>query len=295
MNRHRTASVASIASFTAVAYAALTVATLALGAIGSQANAQATESTCPLTVPDFYPCAVAAARTFEPPRTAEGVVDFGGYWRSETNGAAYNIEPAPASFSIPETPGVIVDPPDRQIPYQPWARERRDELLTDGYNDPQAHCAPSGSPRKNFTNYGWKIIQPAGHVLFVYESMHDYRVIATDGRAHLPESIRLWHEDPIGHWDGDTLVVDYTNANGRNWFDMSGNFQSENIHVVERYSMVDINTILFEATIEDPTLYTRPWTLAIPFRRNTEDGYYQLEYACHEGERDLQHIAGAGD
>lgn len=251
------------------------------------------ERACPLETDAFHACALEAIRTFEPPRTAEGVVDFGGYWRSETNGAAYNIEPAEGGFAVPATPGVIIDPLDRRIPYQPWARERRDELVTDGYNDPQAHCAPSGSPRKNFTNYGWKIIQPAGYVVFVYESMHDYRVIPTDGREHLPSAIRLWHADPVGHWEGNTLVVDYRNANGRNWFDMSGNFQSENIHVVERYTMVDHNTIHFQATIDDPTMYTQAWTLVIPFVRNTEEGYYQIEYACHEGERDLQHIAGA--
>jgi hypothetical protein len=248
---------------------------------------------CPLETEAFHPCALEAFTTYEPPRTDDGHVDFSGYWRSQTNGAAYDIEPGEGGFAIPATPGIIVDPPDKRIPYQPWARARRNELITDGYNDPQAHCAPSGSPRKNFTNFGWKIIQPAGHVVFVYESMHDYRVIPTDGRDHLPETMRLWHADPVGHWEGDTLVVDYRNANGRNWFDMSGNFQSENIHVVERYTMVDDNTIHFQATIEDPTMYTRPWTLVIPFVRNTESGYYQLEYACHEGERDLQHIAGA--
>jgi len=79
--------------------------------------------------------------------------------------------------------------------------------------------------------------------------------------------------------------------NGRNWLDMSGNFQSEHTHVVERYTLIDPNTIHFEARIEDPTLYTRPWTIAIPFTRNTDAGYYQLEYACVEGERDLQHLA----
>jgi hypothetical protein len=120
--------------------------------------------------------------------------------------------------------------------------------------------------------------------------MHDYRVIPTDGRPHLPEAIKLWHGDPVGRWEGNTLVVDYRNVNGRNWFDMSGNFQTEQTHVVERYTLIDADTMHFQATIEDPTLYTRPWTLAIPFTRNTEQGYYQLEYACHEGERDLQHF-----
>ena len=125
---------------------------------------------------------------------------------------------------------------------------------------------------------------------FLYESMHDFRIIPTDGRPHLPPSIQLWHGDPVGHWEGNTLVVDYTNLNGKHWFDMAGNFQSPNIHVVERYTMFTPDTILFVATIEDPTLYTRPWTLAFSLERNQEPGYYQLEYACHEGERDLQHF-----
>ena len=83
--------------------------------------------------------------------------------------------------------------------------------------------------------------------------------------------------------------------NGRNWLDMSGNFQSEHTHVVERYTLIDANTIHFEARIEDPTIYTRPFTIVIPFTRNVEQGYYQLEYACHEGERDLQHIGEASE
>jgi hypothetical protein len=120
--------------------------------------------------------------------------------------------------------------------------------------------------------------------------MHDYRVIPTDGRKHLPASIKMWHGDPVGRWEGDTLVVDYTNLNGKHWFDMAGNFQSENIHVVERYTMFTPDTIHFVATIEDATMYTRPWTLNFSLERNKEPGYYQLEYACHEGERDLQHF-----
>jgi hypothetical protein len=84
--------------------------------------------------------------------------------------------------------------------------------------------------------------------------------------------------------------VDYTNLNGKHWFDMSGNFQTANTHVVERYTLIGPDAMHFEARIEDATIYTRSWTLAIPFVRNTEEGYYQVEYACHEGERDLQHF-----
>jgi hypothetical protein len=249
---------------------------------------------CPLAdVLDFHRCATAKAASFEPPRSADGVPDFSGYWRSRNNNAAYNIEPAEATFGIPASGGHIIDTSDRRVPYRPEALARRNSLRGKGFDDPQARCAPSGTPRKNLTLFGWKIIQPEGHVVFLYESMHDYRIIPTNNRPHISPAIRLWHGDPVGRWEGRTLVVDYRNLNGRHWFDMSGNFQTENIHVVERYTMYAPNAILFEARIEDETIYTQPWTLAFAIERNTETGYYQIEYACHEGERDLQHLEAA--
>ena len=240
----------------------------------------------------FHRCATEKATTYRLGRLAGGVPDFRGYWRSRNLNAAYNVEKAPAEFGIPASGGHIIDTGDGLIPYKPEALARRNELRGRGFDDPQAHCAPSGAPRKGVTLFGWKIIQPAGHVVFLYESMHDYRVIPTDNRPHLPARMKLWHGDPVGRWEGNTLVVDYRNINGRQWYDMSGNFQTEHTHVVERYTRFDDNAILFEARIEDDTIYTRPWTLSFGLERNTEAGYYQLEYACHEGERDLQHLDG---
>jgi hypothetical protein len=253
----------------------------------------ATSGGCPTESIQFYACATAKAKAFTPPRTIDGKPNFQGYWRSRNNGIAYDIEPGAGSFAVPATFGEIVDPPDKKIPYLPTALARRNELRTKGFEDPQGHCAPSGSPRKVNTLFGWKLLQPVGYVVFLFESMHDSRIIPTDGRPHLPASIKMWHGDPVGRWDGNTLVVDYRNLNGRHWFDMSGNFQTENTHVVERYSLIDADTILFEATVDDATLYARPWTLAFSLERNKEEGYYQLEYACHEGERDLQHLDAA--
>ncbi len=249
-----------------------------------------TSGGCPTESVAFHACATARAKAFTPPRTRDGKPNLQGYWRSRNNGIAYDIEPGTGNFAVPATFGEIVDPPDKKIPYRPEALARRNELRTKGFEDPQGHCAPSGSPRKVNTLFGWKLLQPAGYVVFLFESMHDYRIIPTDGRPHLPAAIKTWHGDPIGRWEGNTLVVDYRNLNGRHWFDMSGNFQTENTHVVERYTMIDIDTILFEATVDDATIYTRPWTLAFSWERNKEEGYYQLEYACHEGERDLQHF-----
>jgi hypothetical protein len=253
-------------------------------------NRAAVSGGCPTESIAFQACAREKASAFEPPRTAEGVPNLQGYWRSRNNGIAYNVEPSDGGFSVPPTGGEIVDPPNKLIPYQPWALARRNELREKAFEDPQGHCAPSGAPRKVNTLFGWKLLQPRGYVVFMYESMHDYRLIPTSGREHLPARVTLWHGDPVGHWEGNTLVVDYKNLNGKHWFDMSGNFQSDNIHVVERYTLFDPDTILFEATIEDDTMYTQPWTLVFSLVRNTEEGYYQLEYACHEGERDLQHF-----
>ena len=146
---------------TATAVLACTLASIVL-VEGQDAEVPGLVGGCPTDSVAFHECALEKARTFEPPRTPDGQPDMRGYWRGHHNGAAFNIEPGERSFALQQTFGVIVDQPDRLIPYQPWALARRNELRTKLYLDPQAHCAPSGSPRKNFTNYGWRIIQLPG-------------------------------------------------------------------------------------------------------------------------------------
>jgi hypothetical protein len=223
-------------------------------------------------------------------RTTDGRPDLSGYWNNQAGTAPWDIEPHPASFAIPPGDGIIVDPPDRKIPYQPQALARRNEIREKHmFEDPQAHCALSGVPRQTYTPFGFQIVQPPGYVVILYEAEHAYRVIPTDGRPHLPAAIELWQGDSVGRWEGDTLVVDTTNFNGKTWLDMAGNFTSPSLHVVERYTRTADDTIAYEATIEDPTMYTRPWTMEFRLARNKQPGYYMLEFACHEGERDLQH------
>ena len=123
----------------------------------------------------------------------------------------------------------------------------------------------------------------------LFENFHAYRVIPTDGRPHLPADIKTFEGDSRGHWEGDTLVVDVTNQNDKTWFDMAGNFHSDALHVMERYTPVDANTIDYQATIEDPKTFSRPWTIAFPITRITRPGYEIMELACVEGERDLKH------
>jgi len=245
---------------------------------------------CPKDPASFHPCALAKAKTYKAARTPDGHPDFQGYWANQETAAPWDIEPHPATFGVVGGPGDIIDPPDHKIPYTAAALAKRNDIIENHpYDDPQAHCAPAGIPRQNYTPFGIQILQPPGYFVILYEAQHMYRVIPTDGRPHIPADIKLWQGDSVGHWEGDTLVVDYTNTNGKHWFDMAGNFETPNLHVVERFTMVDGDTFHYEARIEDSTIYTRPWTMALPFGRNKEKDYYLLEFACREGEHDLQH------
>src|ERR1700689_4769942 len=138
-------------------------------------------------------------------------------------------------------------------------------------------------------NQGLGILQTPGYVTIFYESMHDVRVIPTDGRPHIDSSIRLWDGDSRGHWEGNTLVVDWTNFSNEQQSDGSapfGGFPQGNLHVTERFTRVNANTIDYLVTVEDPTIWTRPFTFDLPFRG--DDPTYKgpddlFEYACHEG------------
>ena len=224
-------------------------------------------------------------------RMKEGKPNLEGYWTTKVFFSAFDLEAHDkATFEVPAGPGVVVDPPNGKIPYQPWALEKRADMVAHHlYEDPQAHCFLSGVPRQMYTPFGFQLLQPKGSVVLLFEAFHAYRIIPLDGGPHVPESIRLFEGDSRGHWEGDTLVVDVTNQHGRTWFDMNANFHSDAIHVVERFTPINSETFHYEATIEDAKVYTRPWKIAFDIGRNNEPEYEQMEYACVEGERDLQH------
>ena len=135
-------------------------------------------------------------------------------------------------------------------------------------------------------NSRYRILQFPGLVALLYESYQLWRVIPLDGRPHFGADIKLWMGDSRGRWEGNTLIVDVTNLNGKPRFDMVGNFVSDSFHIVEWFNFVDANTLHYEATIEDPTVYTRPWKLVVPSRRAKLAADYEIyEAACHEGER----------
>jgi hypothetical protein len=231
----------------------------------------------------------------QPPirRMPDGKPDLTGYYSADAGGANYGLERHAQDFLTPGTRGVVVDPPDGTLPYQPWARaERIDrELPHRGYDDPTAHCFVAGVPRSMYTPSPYQILQPPGYVVLLFERM-SWRIIPLDGRPHIPDSIRLWQGDSVGHWEGDTLVVESTNFNGKAWLNEVGDVVSHAERVVERFIPLDANNITYRATVTDPVVYTQPWTIEIPLRRQDDE---LLEIACHEGNGDLQHLKDVRD
>ena len=188
---------------------------------------------------------------------------------------------------------MIIDPPDGKLPVQPWAAAEHESRMRPerGYDDPTAHCFVAGVPRSMYAPSPVHIIQTPGHVVFLFERMA-WRIVPVDGRAHLPDTIRLWQRDSVGRWEGDTLVVDTTNLNGKTWLGELGEIVSHAEHVVERLTMIDADTIHYEAIVADPIVYTRPWTIAFPMQRQKDE---LLEIACHEDDQDLAHLKAIKD
>jgi hypothetical protein len=139
---------------------------------------------------------------------------------------------------------------------------------------------------------GVQILQTPGAVTIITEFGHNYRFIPTDGTPHLPKMIPLWQGDSRGHWENNTLVIEVTNLNGKPWMDSVGNFTSDTLQVTERLTLLDANSLLYEATLTDPTLYARPWKMTFKMARK-EPGYEFMEHACHEGERSFENIIDA--
>ena len=220
-------------------------------------------------------------------RTADGKPDMNGLFEADGGGANYGLDahpPSPGGLTPPGR-GIIIDPADGNLPFQPWARAEREDRGTPrrGYDDPTAHCFPAGVPRALYVPTPFHIVQTPDAVATLHERMQ-WRLVSMGRSRHLPDAVRLWQGDSIGHWDGDTLVVETTNFNGRTWGSEVGDVFSHAEHVLERFTMVDSNNMRYEATITDPLVYTRPFTIAVPVHRIPGELF---EAACHEEEHDL--------
>jgi hypothetical protein len=202
---------------------------------------------------------------------------------------------------------LVVEPPDGIIPIKPWAEKKRDDDLAHAsdsweYMNMWDRCITRGIPGGMFPanyNNAYQILQIPGYVVISAEMIHEVRAIPVDGRPHLPASVRQWNGDSRGHWEGDTLVVDTTNFNGKGSIATNPNVQrirgipeSEALHVIERFRRVDADTIDYRVTIDDPEVYTRKWEVSLPLSR--EKDYRIYEYACQEGNTAVENILKIG-
>jgi hypothetical protein len=251
----------------------------------------------------FWRCAREKATAFEPPRTADGRPDFRGYWRHGTE-AKEDLE-APwdnrARVGVSREgqrdagPGksLIVDPPDGRLPLQPWAEAQKRENEA-SYIDQNTLCFLSGVPRFMYESGAYQILQASGVITILSEEAHAFRVIAMDGRPRIAKNIRLWLGDARGRWEGNTLVVETTNQSGRAFLDRRGTFYTDAATVTERFTMLDRNTIAYGATVDDPLVYTRPFTIGFMLTRHTAKDFEMLEDACFEGSKDAEVLYSIG-
>jgi hypothetical protein len=226
-------------------------------------------------------------------RMADGKPDLQGYYMPDGGGGNYGLGKHDVDFLTPGGRGIIVDPPDGILPAQPWAKTEMEnrKLPERGYDDPTAHCFVAGVPRSMYVPSPLQILQPPGFLVVLHERM-SWRSITLDGRPHLPDNMRLWQGDSVGRWDGDTLVVETTNLNGKAWLNEVGEMVSHAQRVVERFKPIHGDRIDYQATVSDPLVYTRPWTIAFALNRQKEE---LLEVACHEDNQDLEHLKDIRD
>jgi hypothetical protein len=220
-----------------------------------------------------------AQPAYEPPRLRDGKPDLQGIWQVR-NTANWDLEHHAGSFGIPAGLGVVVDPADGVIPYKPAAAEQQQRNFEERETrDPVASCYIAGVPRTMYSPHPLQIFQTPAEVVILSEYVHTTRWIPL---TELPryEGYESWIGDSRGHWDGDTLVVETVGFNGQTWLDHSGNFHSTALRVVERFARTESDVITYEATLEDPEVFTRPWTIRMPLYLH-RDRDRLLENECY--------------
>ena len=219
-------------------------------------------------------------------RTPDGNPDLNGIWQAmgsahwdlEAHAARHGpVEELGALGAIPAGLSVVEG---GTIPYQPWAAKQRAENLKDWVKlDPAVKCYMPGIPRATYMPFPFQIVQTPKSILFAYEFASTSRVVRMD-KPGSEALISSWMGYGLGRWEGETLVVDVTAQVPDTWFDSSGNFHSEELNVEERYTPTGPDTLLYEATIEDPKVFTRPWKISMPLYRRLEPNAQILEFKC---------------
>ena len=204
--------------------------------------------------------------------------------------AALEIETSPAGAEVPSAAvialGAIAGVPGGtgvveggELPYQPWAAERQRENFANALKrDPEVKCFLPGIPRATYMPYPFQIVQTTSHMIFAYEYANATRtVFMTDHKEAPVDSWMGWSK---GRWEGDTSVIDVAGFNDETWFDRAGNFHSDALHVVERYTPISQNNLQYEASIEDPKVFMRPWKISMPLYRRVEPNAQIMQYGC---------------
>lgn len=226
--------------------------------------------------------------------------DLNGVWQA-VNSANWDIRPhaarpalevetTPAGTEVPTAAvmalGALAGVPagmgvveGGDIPYQPWAAERQRENQANALKrDPEAKCFFPGIPRATYLPYPFQIVQTTSHIVMAYEFANANRTIFMENHQEPP--IDGWMGWSNGRWEGDTLVVDVKGFNGLTWFDRAGNFHSDALHVIERFTPISAAHLQYEATIEDPKVFTRPWKISMPLYRRIEPQAQIMQYGC---------------
>jgi hypothetical protein len=248
------------------------------------------------------------APAYRAPRLADGRPDFNGIWQA-LNEANYDIEahmarPAMALRAGPYGPlpaspvlalgAVGAVPPGRgvveggELPYRPDAlakkKQNQENWLT---SDPEIKCYLPGVPRATYMPQPLQVLQSTKAIFIAYQYAGAVRDIYLKDPG--PPPVDSWMGQSVGRWDGDTLVVDVTGFNDQTWFDRSGNYHSDALHVVERYTRISPDVISYEATIEDPKVFTRPWKMTMPLYRRQEADAQLLDFKCVEFVEELMY------
>ena len=224
------------------------------------------------------PIALAHAAGPKIPRLANGKPDFSGIWQT-TSAAEYDLEPHSARPDAPPGPGVVEG---NVIPYLPEALEQKKKnFAARGELDPRLKCWTLGTPRGIYYPEPFQIFQRDRDLTIVFQFGQSVRTIHTNGTLHpVVTDNEFWLGDSRGHWEGDTLVVDVRDFTEETWLDRAGNFHSTQLHVVERWKFLDENTIDYQATIEDPKVFSRPWKLNVILHRHREKNFQLIENYC---------------
>jgi hypothetical protein len=236
----------------------------------------------------------SAAEAYKAPRTADGKADLNGIWQA-LNTANWDLQEHAArpgvvvalgaAGAVPAGLGVVEG---NEIPYLPAAAAKRKENFENRLTaDPEIKCYLPGVPRATYMPYPFQIVQTPQFILMAYEFAGAARTIYMDKAP--PNPVDSWMGHSVGHWEGDTLVVDVTRLNDQTWFDRAGNFHSDALHVVERYTPLSADALTYDVTIEDPKVFSRPWKMSMPLYRRLDKNAQLMEFKCVEFVEELMY------